>query len=229
MARVLSKEQWKKRQRRKRNIMLFMIISLFVFIVVLSILFLKEIYQYEIGPTQNRTENLTQVLLNGEEIEIEYLTPNPYSRPQTPLKRVKGIVVHYTANPQTTAKNNRSYFEGLATKGTTYASSHFIVGLEGEILQCIPLNEISYASNERNEDTISIECCHPDSTGEFNQDTYNSLVSLTAALCKEFRLDTEDVIRHYDVTGKQCPLYYVDNEEAWISFKKDVANALKEL
>ena len=78
---------------------------------------------------------------------------------------MKGIVVHYVANPGTTAENNRNYFENLKNNGDTYASSNFIVGLEGEILACVPVDEVAYASNNRNDDTLSIECCHPDETG----------------------------------------------------------------
>jgi N-acetylmuramoyl-L-alanine amidase CwlA len=84
------------------------------------------------------------------------------------------------------------------------------------------MTEVAYASNNRNEDTISVECCHPDETGKFTSDTYDSLVSLTAALCVEYNLKEEDIIRHYDVTGKLCPLYFVEHEDAWTAFKDDV-------
>ncbi len=108
--------------------------------------------------------------------------------------------------------------------GETYASSHFIIGLDGEIIQCIPLNEISYCSNERNDDTIAIECCHPDEGGQFTEATYNSLLRLTSWLCQSFSLDpSSDVIRHYDVTGKECPLYYVKNPQAWQQFLSDLS------
>lgn len=154
----------------------------------------------------------------------DYLVPNPYSRPQTPLSQVNGIVVHYVGNPGTTAEGNKSYFEQLAQTGETYASSHFIIGLDGEIIQCIPLNEISYCSNERNDDTIAIECCHPDEGGQFTEATYNSLLRLTSWLCQAFSLDpSSDVIRHYDVTGKECPLYYVKNPQAWQQFLSDLS------
>ena len=99
-----------------------------------------------------------------------------------------------------------------------------MVGLDGEVIQCIPSTEISYASNDRNKDTLSIECCHPDETGEFNQATYTSLVQLTAWLCKRFGLESTDVIRHYDVTGKECPKYFVDHEDAWERFRQDVGD-----
>ncbi|MFT4146938.1 MAG: peptidoglycan recognition family protein [Mobilitalea sp.] len=229
MTGLLSKEEWRKKRQKRRYIMRVLIICVSMAFIVLAILFRKEIYQFGMGSRQNETEKLSVSLQNGKDVVIDYLTPNQYSRPQTELKKVKGIVVHYTANPGTTADNNRNYFEGLGVKGTTYASSHYIIGLEGEIVQCLPLNEISYASNDRNADTISIECCHSDLTGEFNPDTYESLVSLTAALCVEFNLEAEDVIRHYDVTGKLCPLYYVEHEDAWNNYKLEVNSAIKEL
>ena len=96
------------------------------------------------------------------------------------------------------------------------------VGIEGEVVQCIPTSEWSYASNQRNFDTISIECCHPDDSGEFTDETYNSVVQLAGFLCKRFNLTSDDVIRHYDVTEKLCPLYYVEHEDAWIQMKADI-------
>ena len=151
-------------------------------------------------------------------ITVELLPPNEYSRSGTPLEEVNGIVIHYVGNPGTTAEQNHSYFENLAQTGETYASSHFLVGLDGEIIQNVPLDEIAYCSNQHNEDTISIECCHPDDSGEFNQATYDSLVRLTRWLMDCYDLKTGQVIRHYDVTGKICPKSFVDNPEEWGEF-----------
>ena len=163
------------------------------------------------------------------DIDVELLTPNEYSRPGIATNKITGIVVHYTANPGATAMNNRDYFEGLKDSHITKASSNFVVGLEGEIVQCVPTWEIAYASNSRNIDTVSIECCHPDETGIFNKKTYQSMVDLCAWLCLKFDLDENDVIRHYDVTGKICPKYFVENEDAWRKFKSDIGTKLKKL
>lgn len=161
-------------------------------------------------------------------ITEELLTVNPYSRPGEYLERVNAVVIHYVGNPGSTAEGNRSYFQGLADSGATSASSNLIVGLEGETLLCVPLNEMAYCSNRRNSDTISIEFCHPDDTGEPTQATYDALVRLTAWLCELYGLDPkEDVIRHYDVIGKECPRYYVRNEDAWLEFRQDVSAAMK--
>ena len=156
-------------------------------------------------------------------IDVELLTPNEYSRPQIPIESVNYIAIHYTANPGATAIANRNYFENLANTHDTKVSSHFVVGLDGEVVQCIPTSEMSYATNSRNVDTISIECCHPDETGQFNDSTYDSVVKLTAWLCVRFGLTSENVIRHYDVTGKDCPKYYVENPDAWLQMKADIA------
>lgn len=158
-------------------------------------------------------------------VRQDYLTVNEWSRPGTELEKIRGVVIHYVGNPNTTAQANRNYFESLSSgEEKTYASSHFIVGLEGEVIQCIPLTEVAYASNVRNSDTVAIEVCHPDETGAFSPGTYHRAVELTAWLCREFRLDpAEDVIRHYDVTGKVCPKYFVNHPESWEQFRAEVA------
>lgn len=152
----------------------------------------------------------------------DFLTPNEYSRPGDALKEVNNIFVHYTANPGTSAAQNRSYFEWLKDTHETSASAHFIIGYEGEIIQCIPLDEIAYAVQTRNEDSISIECCYLEEDGSFTQETYNSLLSLLAWLKDAYHLDTEDILRHYDCGGKKCPLYYTENPDAWEELKNDV-------
>lgn len=181
---------------------------------------IKEIIDNIAQKEETTTED---PFLLSDEVIKNYLTPNEYSRPGKELKEVNAIVVHYVGNPGTTAAQNRSYFENLKDTHATSASSHYIIGMEGEIIQCVPLNEISYASNNRNKDTIAIECCHPDETGQFTTATYKSLVKLVAALCRTYNLDPETgIIRHYDVTGKYCPLYYVNHEDEWYGFKLDV-------
>lgn len=165
-------------------------------------------------------------------VQQELLEVNPFSRPGTKLEDVTGVVVHYVGNPGTTAGQNRSFFAGLAAQTlveegqpdpNTYASSHFLIGLDGEIIQCTPLDEWSYCTSQRNRDTISIECCHPDEEGQFTEATYQSLLRLVRWLQEEFELSNEQIIRHYDVTGKECPRYYVLHPEMWEQFKTDLS------
>lgn len=213
-----------RRRKRARNRRIIRQLVLLLAVLALGIFLGMRISALREKPNQETgmAKSVSKVVTEGPEFEVQLLTPNPYSRPQEALKEIKGIVVHYTANPGTTAQQNRDYFEGLKDAKTTNASSHFIVGLEGEIIQCIPSSEIAYASNERNADTISIECCHPGESGEFTKETYDALVHLIAWLCGKFDLAPDSVIRHYDVTGKNCPRYFVEHEDAWETFLKDV-------
>ena len=223
------------RQERKREILLHIaLVGVGILILVfLGLLWFTRFYKptatvrkssgsavYDIG---NPTKKVAE-----PQLDVQLLTPNMYSRPGTPTKKIKGIVVHYTANPGSTAQNNRDYFESLKDSGDNQVSSNFIVGIDGEIIQCVPTAEMAYASNQRNADTVSIECCHLDESGEFTGATYDSLVELVAFLCGKFNLETDDIIRHYDVTGKICPKYYVDHEDQWLVFKEDVAKYIAE-
>ena len=106
-----------------------------------------------------------------EWVEQDILPLNPYSRPGTPLETIDGVVVHYVGNPGTSAAANRSFFANLAVTHETYASAHFVVGLEGEVLQCVPLSEVAYCSSQANDHTVSIEVCHADEMGEFSAET----------------------------------------------------------
>jgi len=178
-----------------------------------------EIPQGSGSPVQDAIDDLDWII-------PAYLPVNDYSRPGTKTDEISGIVVHYIGNPGTTASQNRNYFANLAITEEAYASSNFIIGLDGEVLQCVPVDEIAYASNDRNSDTLSIELCHPDDTGEFTDETYASAVRLAAWLCSEYELSGEDILRHFDVSGKECPRYFVQNGDAWETFKADVTSAM---
>ena len=180
-------------------------------------------------PQPSRREEVQHALDGLYWITQDYLPINRHSRPGIRLYETNAIVIHYVANPMTKAWQNRSFFAGLAITEETFASSNFIICLDGYIIQCVPVYEIAYASNHRNSDTISIEMCHPDTTGRLTAYTYAAAVRLTAWLCYMFDLTADDVIRHYDVTGKICPRYFVENEDSWESFKAAVAREISRL
>lgn len=168
-----------------------------------------------------RAEKLKQEPL-PEWVQEQVIPIDGDSRRGQKLEGIRNIVIHYVGNPGTTAMQNRNWYANPESE----VSSHFLVGLEGEVLLCVPLDEVSSASNHRNSDTISIEVCHPDESGKFTDVTYEALVKLTAWLLDTCHMDAETVIRHYDITGKDCPRYFVQNEESWQAFRADVARAV---
>jgi len=200
----------KARRRRRRAISTIIIILVLALSAFLAVFILGEL-------PQKKVAMLYDVEIPAW-IDSQIMPESGTSRRAEPLEDINSIVVHYVGNPGTSAQSNRDYYDNPGVE----VNSHFVVGLDGEIIQCIPLYEKSSASNHRNRDTISIEVCHPDETGEFSEVTYDALVKLTAWLCEVCELSERDIIRHYDVTGKLCPLYYVEHEDAWEQFKKDV-------
>ena len=215
----VTKRKSGSRKKQRQNILLFKagIVLLVIVTLVAAAYSLSSV----------RGQNVADVDASQPDIDVQLLDVNPYSRPGTESDGINGIVIHYTANPGSTAQENRDYFNGLQYSHETEASSNFIIGIDGEIIQCVPTWDVAYASNDRNSDTVSIECCHPDESVRFTEQTYRSLVQLTAWLCVKFDLGPEDVIRHYDVTGKICPKYFVENEDAWETFRTDVENAME--
>jgi N-acetylmuramoyl-L-alanine amidase len=175
-------------------------------------------------------------------IENLLLTKNQFSRPGAHLKVVKGIVIHWVGNPGASAKANRNYFESLKSqnpdaKNARYASAHFIIGIEGEIIHCVPEDEVAYHAGAKNYNSavlnalnttypnnsaLGIELCHPDWTGKFERDTLTAARELCASLIVKHQIPFGNLFRHFDVTGKDCPRYFVRNKDAWNDFRENV-------
>lgn len=215
----LEKLMLKRRIKRKKRIREMVIILI---VVVLALCGVLGFTLYKNGGKLPAKQLNVKTLITPDYVD-EQLINVGFARTGVKLVEINNIVIHYVGNPDTSAQNNRDYFN----KADTTVCSHFVIGLDGEVIQCIPLDEKSNASNNRNLDTISIEVCHPDESGKFNNATYSSLVRLTAWLCDNSGLKAKDVIRHYDITGKECPKYFVDNESEWKNFLEDVKEELK--
>lgn len=227
----IRREKRRRARRRRayfyRALAFIMLISMLVLIALLVGLIYKIVHreaEQDIVPAIKEVVEADTYKEDSlkPEITVDLLNVNEYSRPGTKIEDVKSIFVHYTANPRTSAKNNRSYFANLEQTHERSASAHFIIGYEGEIIQCIPLEEQAYAVISRNNDSISIECCYLEEDGKFETETYDSLIQLLAWLLKEYNLDSSDILRHYDCGGKKCPLYYVEHEDKWEKLLKDV-------
>ncbi len=191
--------------------------------------FLRDFYDFNYRGLQN-------MIQTDLRIKQDFLTPNPHSRPGDKIKEVKGIVLHWTATPKATAQNIRDYFESLKAPEGRFASAHFVVGLVGEIVQCIPLDEIAYHCGSKtytpekekrlgpdspNFYTIGIEQCVSDMIGKFTEKTLSSASRLTAQLCVKYDLDANDLWTHQGIVGwKDCPRWYNTHPQDWIAFKK---------
>lgn len=139
-------------------------------------------------------------------------------------RKIEYLVLHYVG-AVSTARNNASYFKN------TYrgASAHYFVD-DNEVVQVVEDKDIAwhcgndvYYSSARNSNSLSIEmCCYKMSNGNLNvsSDTEARAIELSKELIKKYNIPIENVVRHYDVTHKNCPAPFVTDEEKWNNFKK---------
>ena len=145
-------------------------------------------------------------------------------------QRVKYLVIHYVGAEGDAGANAKYY-------GTTPgigASAHYFVGHAPQAEVWASVAEDCVASHCgrsdgryrhpecRNANSIGIEmCCHrrPDGTWYFDDETVDATVELARDIMGRYGIPVENVVRHYDVTGKNCPAPYVNDPGAWEKFK----------
>lgn len=146
-------------------------------------------------------------------------------------KQNKYIVIHYVGATGG-AEANCKYFKDTYRS----ASAHYFVGHKGEIWQSVEDSNKAWHcgakaykhSSCRNSNSIGIEmCCRKDTAGKwyFEEATITATISLVKELMAKYKIPVENVIRHYDVTGKTCPEPYVRDTAAWNTFKKALVKA----
>ena len=141
---------------------------------------------------------------------------------------IKYIVIHYTGNDGDTDENNGKYFNGKNRN----ASAHYFVD-DDSITQSVPDNYTAwhcgtkgkyYHSECRNANSIGIEMCDTEKNGVYNLSTKtrNNTIKLIKYLMNKYNIPISNVLRHYDITHKRCPSYFVDNQQDWLNFKKEI-------
>ena len=142
---------------------------------------------------------------------------------------IKYIVIHYTAGHKDTAVAEGNYFKNVNTRS---AGAHFFVGQDGTVVKSIPMNLIAWAVGGSkycsstgggkyygkctNANSVSIELCD-----NLKRDPSDAQIKAVKELIKYIRKycpNAKTVIRHFDVTGKNCPAR-MTNKSAWAWFK----------
>lgn len=159
-----------------------------------------------------------------------------YNPNRRDASRIKYIVIHYTGNVGDTAKNNADYFASTVIKSSAH---YFVSGTT--VYNSVPENHAAYAVGlgERkepyikwpshwnvanNSNSISIEICGSKNSTEGTAETKDTAAQLAAELLHKYGLTPSCLIRHYDVTGKQCPMWAVKDPLKWLDFSLRVNN-----
>lgn len=168
----------------------------------------------------------------------QFIRVNQYSRPGTKLKEVRKIIVHWTANFGASAANHFTYFDKSIIEARRYASAHLFID-KSEAICIVPLDEVTYAANDgsyrgvpellpnANTLSVSVEMC-VEKDGTIHADTIKRTEDVVKEICEKFSLNPiEDVVRHYDVTHKNCPAPWISNGQEFVDFKRRVKTKME--
>ena len=159
----------------------------------------------------------------GIDLEIKTANRENFTAKQRKLSDIAYLVVHYTGNRGDTAKNNADYF----AREVTGTSAHYFVD-ENEVWQSVPDNHaawhcgtkgVYYHPACRNANSIGVEVCMLDKHGKLRQGSVDRAAALVRELMQRYSIPPDRVVRHYDVTHKQCPAPMVQNPALWQAFK----------
>lgn len=158
----------------------------------------------------------------------------PYNHTPSTIDRIQFIVVHYVGATGS-AKANCTYYASAKRN----ASAHYFIDFDGSIWQSVEDQNIAWSVGGKkysntfggsfhgictNANSLNIEMCvKKKENWYFEQATVDAAIELTSHLMDKYHIDSDHVIRHYDVTGKSCPEPYVRNENDWIKFKSSLS------
>ena len=167
-------------------------------------------------------------------MNIKEMPANESNYTKDRKQSVKYIVVHYTANNGDRAESNGKYFQ----QPNRNASAHYFVD-ENDVVQSVKDSDTAwhcgaknYKHNKcRNDNSIGVEMCsEKDSSGQYyiNEETQKKALEVVKWLMEKYGVPLENVLRHYDVTGKLCPEPFARNQVQWLDFKGRLAGQQKE-
>ena len=149
-------------------------------------------------------------------------------------RNIKWIVVHFTANDGDSDESNARYFKNNIKK----ASAHYFVD-DDSVTQSVPDNYVAYSvggdkyKNTKgakyfnivnNTNSLNIELCDTVKNGknDLSAKTRANAILLIKQKAKKYGIDRNHIIRHYDVNGKNCPKYFVEDSYSWNRFLDDI-------
>ena len=160
---------------------------------------------------------------------MEFVSCDPSNYRAGRTQPVRYIVMHYTANNGDTARNNCDYYHRV---GGLQASAHYFCDEHGAMQSVREGDTAWHCGAEagrrywhpecRNGNSIGIEMCsrkRADGSYYIKPETVANAAALAKDIMQRYGIDTDHVLRHYDVTGKRCPMPWVDDPAQWAAFK----------
>ena len=156
---------------------------------------------------------------------MEFVSCDPSNYRAGRTQPVRYIVLHYTACNGDTARNNCDYYHRV---GGLQASAHYFCDEHG-VMQSVREGDTAWHCGARaywhpecrNGNSIGIEMCsrkRADGSYYIKPETVANAATLAKDIMQRYGIDTDHVLRHYDVTGKRCPMPWVADPAQWTAF-----------
>lgn len=169
-----------------------------------------------------------------DDVKVLHSHVGNYNKNPRKFDTIKYLVVHYTGNVNDTARNNCVYY----SQNLRGASAHFYVD-DTSVWQSVFTNYAAYAvglgsmkkpyipnppmyKKITNSNSISVEICGSKTSSEGSDRCKTLAAMLCAELLHEYNIPPANIYRHYDVTGKSCPAWAVQDPLKWLDFKRSV-------
>ena len=164
-------------------------------------------------------------------IKVNYAHRSNYGNKRS-LSDIKWLVYHYTANDGDSDEGNGNFFHNNPNR---YASAHYFVD-DDSVTKSVAQSYIAwhcgsetgkYFNDCRNANSVGIEMCDTKKNGkhDLSAKTRANAIVLGRAIVKKRLIPQSKVCRHYDVTHKACPAFYVgtgSNNTAWKAFRAEI-------
>lgn len=126
------------------------------------------------------------------------------------------ITVHSTANPNSTAKNERAWLTNPSNTSTT--GYHYAVD-DKEVIEVAPTNMVMWHAGDGrgngNMKSIGIEICESGN----REKTLSNAIELIVHLMNTHNIAIDKVVRHYDWSKKNCPRI-LNTDKKWTLWKQ---------
>lgn len=151
----------------------------------------------------------------------EMIIPYGANNPDRSIKP-DTIVIHYSGGACVTAE---TLARCLVNNNANNVSANYCVD-ENDIICTIPPGYMSYGVTGHNNHIINIEVCYSDPAGRFELDTIANIRRIVKKCMRDFNISADKVVRHYDLTKKKCPWYYVDNPSEWVRLHRMITKGV---
>lgn len=147
------------------------------------------------------------------------------TRPNEKIDKIFKIILHHAPIKNKGGMKIRNYINNLKNQDDIFCSYHYIIGLDGEIINIVPENELAIHTGILEFDTHSLGICICYNDDKISKKVLDSLENLSKHLTNKYALDpTYDLIRCYDVINRRSPVFFVDNPYFYFDFKEKIVS-----